>query len=49
MQDIRLDEALWASSILPEGTVLRWFVADEAMVTAGNPIVEIRVRTSCTR
>lgn len=43
MQEIRVDEALWASSILPEGTVVRWLVADGAMVVAGKPIVEIRV------
>ena len=43
MQEIRVDEALWASSILPEGTVVRWLVADGAMIVAGKPIVEIRV------
>jgi biotin carboxyl carrier protein len=43
MQEIRVDEALWASSILPEGTVVRWLAANGAMVTAGKPIVEIRV------
>ena len=43
MQEIRVDEALWASSILPEGTVVRWLDADGAMVVAGKPIVEIRV------
>jgi pyruvate/2-oxoglutarate dehydrogenase complex dihydrolipoamide acyltransferase (E2) component len=43
LRDIRVDEALWASSILPEGTVVRWLVADGAMVTAGKPIVEIRI------
>jgi pyruvate/2-oxoglutarate dehydrogenase complex dihydrolipoamide acyltransferase (E2) component len=43
MQEIRVDESLWASSILPEGTIVRWLVADGALVTAGKPIVEIRV------
>ena len=46
MQEIRVDEALRASSILPEGTVVRWLVADGAMVVAGKPIVEIRVRVA---
>ena len=43
MQEIRVDEALLASSILPEGTVVRWLVADGAMVVAARPIAEIRV------
>lgn len=43
MQEIRVDEALWASSMLPEGTVVRWLVADGAMVMAGKPIVEVRI------
>jgi hypothetical protein len=32
MADVRVDEALWASSILPEGIVERWFLADGAIV-----------------
>jgi pyruvate/2-oxoglutarate dehydrogenase complex dihydrolipoamide acyltransferase (E2) component len=43
MAEIKIDEALWASSILPEGTVVRWFVADGAQVTAGKPIAEVRI------
>ena len=43
MLEIRVDEALWASSMLPEGTVVRWLVADGAMVVAGKPIVEVRI------
>ena len=43
MHEIRVDEVLWASSMLPEGTIVRWLVADGAMVTAGKPIVEVRV------
>ena len=43
MLEIRVDEALWASSMLPEGTVVRWLVADGAMVMAGKPIVEVRI------
>lgn len=41
--EIRVDEALWASSIMPEGTVVRWFVADGAMAQAGKPVAEIRI------
>jgi hypothetical protein len=43
MQDIKVDEALWASSMLPEGIVERWFVADGATVAAGDRIAEIRI------
>ena len=41
MQEIRVDEALWASSILPGGTVVGWLVADGTMVTAGKPIIRV--------
>jgi pyruvate/2-oxoglutarate dehydrogenase complex dihydrolipoamide acyltransferase (E2) component len=43
MADVRVDEALWASSILPEGIVERWFFADGAVVTAGDRIAEVRI------
>lgn len=43
MQEVRVDEALWASSMLPEGTLVRWLVADGATVTAGKAIAEIRI------
>ena len=43
MQDINIDEALWASSMLPEGIVERWFVADGAIVAVGDPMAEIRI------
>ena len=43
MQDINIDEALWASSAMPEGTVVRWFIPDGTIVTAGHPIVEVRI------
>jgi len=42
-QDIRVDEALWASSILPEGTIVRWLIADGSLVTAGKAIAEVRI------
>jgi pyruvate/2-oxoglutarate dehydrogenase complex dihydrolipoamide acyltransferase (E2) component len=43
MPDIRIDEALWASSIMPEGIVERWFVADGAVVATGDRIAEVRI------
>src|ERR1700720_2103538 len=43
MQDIKVDEALWASSMLPEGIVERWFIADGSIVAAGDPMAEIRI------
>lgn len=43
MQDIKVDEALWASSMLPEGIVERWFVADGAIVAVGDQMAEIRI------
>jgi hypothetical protein len=30
--DARVDEAFWASSILPEGIVQRWFIAAVAPI-----------------
>jgi pyruvate/2-oxoglutarate dehydrogenase complex dihydrolipoamide acyltransferase (E2) component len=43
MQDIKVEEALWASSMLPEGIVERWLIADGAIVAAGDPMAEIRI------
>jgi pyruvate/2-oxoglutarate dehydrogenase complex dihydrolipoamide acyltransferase (E2) component len=43
MADVRVDEALWASSMLPEGIVERWFFADGAIVTVGDRIAEVRI------
>jgi biotin-dependent enzyme len=41
--DIRVDESLWGSSMLPEGTVERWFVANGAVAAAGAPMAEVRI------
>jgi pyruvate/2-oxoglutarate dehydrogenase complex dihydrolipoamide acyltransferase (E2) component len=41
--EVRVDEAIWASSILPEGIVQRWFIADGAIAETGEKIAEIRV------
>jgi pyruvate/2-oxoglutarate dehydrogenase complex dihydrolipoamide acyltransferase (E2) component len=43
MLEINVDEALWASSMLPEGFVVRWLVHDGALVTTGDRIAEIRI------
>ena len=43
MQDIHVDETLWASSMLPEGVVERWLITDGTIVAAGAPIAEIRI------
>ena len=43
MSDIKVDEALWASSMLPEGIVQRWFIADGAIVASGDRIAEVRI------
>lgn len=43
MRDIRVAEALWATSMLPEGILERWLVADGSSVSAGDAVVEIRI------
>ncbi len=43
MADIRVSEDCWASSILPEGLVERWLVADGAAVRGGDAIVQVRI------
>jgi pyruvate/2-oxoglutarate dehydrogenase complex dihydrolipoamide acyltransferase (E2) component len=41
--EVRVDEAIWASTILPEGIIQRWFIADGAVAETGAKIAEIRV------
>jgi hypothetical protein len=41
MQVIKIDEA--PSSILPDGIVERWFIADGAIVPAGDLMEEMRI------
>jgi pyruvate/2-oxoglutarate dehydrogenase complex dihydrolipoamide acyltransferase (E2) component len=43
MQEIKVDSALWATSMLPEGIVERWLVVDGATVAAGDPMAELRI------
>jgi pyruvate/2-oxoglutarate dehydrogenase complex dihydrolipoamide acyltransferase (E2) component len=46
MQDIKVDEALWASSMMPNGVVERWFITSGASIKAGDRIVEVRIEDS---
>jgi pyruvate/2-oxoglutarate dehydrogenase complex dihydrolipoamide acyltransferase (E2) component len=41
--DIRIDEALWSTSMLPEGIIERWFVADGNPIVEGHKIAEVRI------
>jgi pyruvate/2-oxoglutarate dehydrogenase complex dihydrolipoamide acyltransferase (E2) component len=43
MRDIKIDEALWASSMLPEGIVERWFITSGATIREGERIAEVRI------
>lgn len=43
MQNIKVDEALWASSMLPEGIVERWFISSGATIKVGERIAEVRI------
>jgi pyruvate/2-oxoglutarate dehydrogenase complex dihydrolipoamide acyltransferase (E2) component len=43
MREIKVDEELWASSVMPEGIVERWFITDGATIAAGEPIAAVRI------
>ena len=43
MTTIKVADDLWASAILPEGTVERWIVSNGAIVRAGEAMVQIRI------
>jgi len=43
MADVKVTEDLWASSMLPEGLIERWLVADGATVATGEAVVEVRI------
>jgi len=43
MVEVLVDSSLWASSMMPEGILERWRVADGAVVAAGDVIAELRV------
>ena len=41
--DVRLSDGLWASSIFPEGSLVRWFRADGDAVLPGDLLAEVRI------
>jgi pyruvate/2-oxoglutarate dehydrogenase complex dihydrolipoamide acyltransferase (E2) component len=43
MAKIEVSENLWTSTMLPEGFVERWLVADGATVGSGEAVAEVRV------
>jgi hypothetical protein len=40
---VKLDESLWATSLLPEGVVERWFVEDGGITQGGHRLAEVRI------
>lgn len=43
MTDVKVDEGLWRSGMLPEGIVEKWFIADGAIVSAGDAMAQVRI------
>ena len=43
MADVHVAEELWSTSMLPEGVLERWFVADGARVRAGEAVAAVRI------
>ena len=43
MNEVMVDEKLWASSIMPEGTVVKWLIGDGAAAIEGHPLVVVRI------
>jgi hypothetical protein len=43
VMDINIDEMLWASGIMPEGMVERWFVSDGTIVAFGDRLAAVRI------
>lgn len=41
--EIKVDEALWSSSMLPEGIVAKWLVADGGLAREGHGIAKVRI------
>ncbi|HET7889201.1 MAG TPA: lipoyl domain-containing protein [Bradyrhizobium sp.] len=41
--EIKADEALWRNNMLPEGSVVKWTVADGGFARAGHAIAEVRI------
>ncbi len=47
MNELRVNEELWGSNMVQEGTVERWFVADAAQVQPGEKLLELRIDDAC--
>ncbi len=43
MTDISITSDFWASSMLPEGILERWRVADGSWVAPGEVVAEVRI------
>lgn len=41
--NVDVNEALWATRILPEGMVERWFVEDGGITQQGHRMAEVRI------
>jgi acetyl/propionyl-CoA carboxylase alpha subunit len=45
MTEIIVDPGLWATSMLPEGCIEKWLVADGSSVEAGDPVASVRIES----
>jgi pyruvate/2-oxoglutarate dehydrogenase complex dihydrolipoamide acyltransferase (E2) component len=43
MMNITVGSELWSSSMLPEGIVEKWFIANGALVGFGEPVAQVRI------
>lgn len=43
MTDLSISPDFWASSMLPEGILERWRVADGSLVAQGDVLAEVRI------
>ncbi len=43
MTDISVSSEFWASSMMPEGILVRWRAADGAVITQGEVVAEVRI------
>src|SRR4051812_34211415 len=46
MHEVKVPDDLWATSIMPEGVLERWIIADGAVVKAGEAIAALRIEQS---
>lgn len=43
MTEVRIDEALWANAMAPEGILTRWAAPDGAEVERGAPVADVLI------